>query len=807
MANMLHAFLQDLRYGVRLLVRNRGFALVAILTLALGIGANTAVFSVINTVLLRPLPLPDSRHIAVVFRKNVHQERSWGVSYPDLQDWQRQSQVFDAISAFSPGSVNLTGREEPMRVRGGFVSANFFRVVGVQPDLGRGFQPGDDEPGAARVIVINYSLWQGLLGGDPQILGKPLTLNGEVFTIVGVMPQGFHFPIDSVDTWIPAPNDPHFSRERSQESVGVIGRIKPGASREQAQAEMDTITRRLAQQFPDTNALRGAEVVPVQDVVTEEIRPAVLVLSAAVAFVLLIACANVASLFLARASGRHREIALRATLGAGPGRLIRQMITETLLLWFAGAALGIAIGRLALDGLARIRPADAWAQFPRELDVPVLAFTLAITIFTGLAFGLIPALRFSTPNLVGSLREGSRAAGRGVASSRAGRWLVVSQVALALILLFGAGLTMKSLARLTGVNPGFNPDNLLTLEYRLPRNKYPEKSQQWDFHRQVVERASALPGVVSAAEVLGLPISGNGGETAVVFPDRPTPPPAEIPRAQINSCDPHYFRAMEIPLLRGRDFTNEDTPDSPKVVVVNQTMANQFWNGADPVGKAIRLPEEGNVTATIVGVVGDVKQFNLDDLTVAQIYVPQAQSPNLFATLLVRVQGNPTSHASALRSAVWAVDKDQPVWKIRTERSLLDVSVGPQRFLMLLMEIFSALSLILAAIGIYGLISYSTGQRIQEIGVRVALGAQKRDILRLVLCEGLWIAACGVGIGAAGALILSRFLKSQLYNVSASDPATFAAVALLLAAVALIACYVPARRAMCVDPMVALHYE
>jgi putative ABC transport system permease protein len=807
MSNMLNAFLQDIRYGIRMLARNPGFAIVAVLTLALGIGANTAVFSVINTVLLRPLPLPDSRQLAVVFSKDVHAERSWAVAYPDLQDWQRQSQVFEAISAFGPGSVNLTGREEPTRVRGGFVSANFFRVVGVQPTLGRGFQPGEDEPGAARVVVINYSLWQSLLGGDPQVLGKTLTLNGEIFTIVGVMPQSFRFPIDYVETWIPVRNDPHFSMNRAVASTGAIARIKPGATRAQAQAEIDTITRRLAQQFPDTDALRGAEVVSLQDVVTEDIRPSVLVLSAAVAFVLLIACANVASLFLARASGRHREMALRATLGAGPGRLIRQIVTETLLLWFAGALLGLVVGRLALDGLAHIRPSDSWAQFPRELDLPVLSFTLAITIFTGLIFGLIPALRFSSPNLVGTLKDGNRAAGRGLAASRTGRWLVVSQVALALVLLLGAGLTMKSLARLTGVNPGFNPNNLITLEYRLPRTKYPEKSQQWNFHRQVVEHANALPGVISAAEVLGLPISGNGADTAVIFPDRPTPSPAETPRAQINACEPHYFRTMEIPLLRGREFSDEDTPDSPRVVVVNQAMVSKFWSGTDPIGKSIRLPEEDNVTATVVGVVGNVKQYNLDDATIAQIYVPQAQSPNLFATLIARVQGDPMAQSSALRSAVWAVDKDQPVWKIRSEQSLLEVSVGPQRFLMLMMEVFSALSLVLAAIGIYGVISYSASQRIQEIGVRVALGAQKRDILRLVLGEGLWIAACGVAIGVVSAFGLTRFLSSQLYGVSATDPATFASVAALLAAVALIACYVPARRAMRVDPMVALHYE
>ena len=366
---------------------------------------------------------------------------------------------------------------------------------------------------------------------------------------------------------------------------------------------------------------------------------------------------------------------------------------------------------------------------------------------------------------------------------------------------------MKSLARLTGVDPGFNPKNLLTLEYRLPRSKYPQKSQQWNFHREVVEHAAALPGVVSAAEVMSLPISGNGADTRVEFTDRPAPAPADIPRAQINFCDSHFFRTMEVPLLRGRDFNREDTPDSPRVAIVNQSMVNKFWSGKDPIGKAIRLPDEDNVTATIVGVVGDVKQYDLNDLTAAQIYLPQAQHPDVFTALIVRTQGDPMALSSSLRSAVWAVDKDQPVWKIRTEESLLDLSVGPRRFLMLLLEIFSALSLVLATIGIYGVIAYSTGQRIQEIGVRIALGAQKRDVLRLVLQEGLWIAALGVGIGALAALGLSRFLASQLYGVSAGDPGTFAAAAALLTFVSLLACYIPARHATKVDPISALRHD
>jgi putative ABC transport system permease protein len=801
------SFLHDLKYGIRMLVKNPGFTIIAVLTLALGIGANTAVFSLVNSVILRPLPLPNSRQLMVLFVKEGNSEPGWAAAFPDFEDVRQQSHSFEGISAYAPQSVNLTGPEEPTRIRGGFVSANFFNIVGVQPSLGRGFRPGDDEPGAARVTVITYGFWKSFLGGDPSILGKPVTLNGEVFTVVGVLPQDFQFPVSASDVWIPVSYNPHFSRNRAVGSVAMIARLKEGVSKRQAQAEVDTIAQRLASQYPDTDRNRTMRVVSLQEAATSDIRPAILILMVAVGFVLLIACANVAGLLLVRASSRRQEMALRATLGAGPARLIRQMITETLLLWFSGTILGLLFGRWGLEGLARLRPSDSWAQFPVSLDAPVLLLTLGITIFTGLIFGLIPAIRLANPDLIGSVKGGNRASGRDASSSRTGRWLVISEVGLCLVLLLGAGLTMKSLAKLTGVDPGFNPKNLLTLEYRLPRSKYPEKSQQWNFHREVVEHAAALPGVVSAAEVMGLPISGNGGDTRVMFLDRPAPAPAEIPHAQINRCDSHYLRTMEIPLLRGRDFSSADAPDSPRVAIVSQSMVNKFWNGADPIGKAIRLPDEDDVTATIVGVVGDVKQYDLDDLTAPQIYLPQAQSPDVFATLIVRVQGDPMALSSALRGAVWAVDKNQPVWKIRTEESLLDLSVGPRRFLMLLLEIFSALSLVLATIGIYCVASYSTSQRIQEIGVRIALGAQKQDILRLILGQGLWIVACGVGIGALAALGLSRFLASQLYGVSASDPATFAAVAALLAVVSLIACYIPARRAMRVDPMAALHYE
>jgi putative ABC transport system permease protein len=803
---MLSSLRQDIRYTLRMLAKNPGFTLVAVITLALGIGANTAVFSLVNSILLRPLPLPASRQLMVLFVKEGSATQEWGASYPDFEDWRRQSRSFDGLTAFAPQSVNLTGGEQPARIRGAFVSSNFFAVTGVQPSVGREFEPGEDEPGAAHVAIINYGLWQGRLGGDPQILGKSLRLNGEAFTIIGVMPRDFKFPVDSCEAWIPVQYNPHLSRDRAIGSVAIVGRLKNSISRQQAQSEMDTIAQRLAQQFPDTNRNRKINVMPLQDAVTSDIRPAILVLTVGVGFVLLIACANVASLLLVRASGRHREVALRATLGAAPARLVRQMVTETLMLWFTGAVLGLALSRWGLEGLARIRPAEIWAQFPARLDPPVLFFTLAITILSGLAFGLIPALRFSNPNVLDSLKDGDRAASPGAGHLRMGRLLATSQVSLALVLLLGAGLTMKALAKLVGVNPGFNTQNLLSLEYRLPRNKYSEKSLQWNFHRQVVERAAALPGVRSAAEVTGLPISGNGEDTTIIFPDRPALPPGEAPRAQSNVCDVHFFRTMGIPLLQGREFTDEDTAGSPSVIIVNQMMARTYWPGADPIGKTIRLPEHG-VTARIVGVVGDVRQYNLDDLDAAQVYRPMAQAPDIFSTLVVRTEGDPMASASALRSAVWAVDRDQPVWKIRTEQSLLDESVGPRRFLMLLLQIFSAVSLLLATLGIYGVVAYSMSRRIREIGVRVALGAQRRDVLCLVLVEAISIVAFGLGVGLVGALGLTRFLSSQLYGISATDPGIFAASASLLAAVALAACYLPARRAMRVDPMIALRYE
>jgi len=793
-----------------MLAKRPGFALVAVLTLALGIGANTAIFSVVNALLLHPLPLPDSEQLVAVGGRTKEGRRTW-ISYPDFEDLRSQVKLFSSLSAFVPQSVNLTGRDEPIRVRGGFVSDTFFDAAGVQPVLGRGFRPGvDDQLGAERVCVLQNETWQGLFGGDPNILGKTLILNNEPFQVVGVLPAGFRFPFDEIEVWIPHYNWPVFAanyRDRASGLVGPIGRLKPGVTLAEAQTEVETIMGRLAAQYPEAGEGRSAVVRSMQEVVVAEVRPAVLILLGAVGFVLLIASANVANLMLARAATREKEIATRAALGASHGRLVRQLLTEAGVLWLGGGALGLLCGRWALDGLLAAAPDDLPGGITARLDGTVLAYTLGLTLVTALAFGLIPALRFSRPNLSESLKEGSRGAGQSGQRTRLRAALVVGQVALTLVLLVGCGLMVRSFGRLARVDPGFRAEKLLTMEYRLPQNKYPEGSQQWAFHREVVERVRQVPGVLSASVLRSLPFSGNGGTATFTLPDRPAPAEGAW-RTQLNTADQYSFETMGIPLLRGRTFTEQDHADAPLVAVINRRMADQFWPGENPIGREIHFPgAEPPQTAAIVGVVGDVKQYSLDDAEIPQVYVAQAQNPGIFNTLEVRTEGDPMALASAVRKAVWSVDAEQPVWKIRTVTFLIDRSVGLPRFLAQLMTAYSGLALLLAAVGLYGVVAYNIAQRTHEIGVRVALGAHRNDIFRLVVGEGMGLTLLGVAIGLAGAFALTRFLSSLLFGVTPRDPITFTAVPFVLAAVALLACWVPARRATRVDPMTALRYE
>jgi len=801
----MQSFWQDLRYGTRALLKAPGFTLTAILMLALGIGANTAIFSVVNAALLRPLAFKQPEQLMMVFSKTSGEARG-SVSVPDLLDWRAQSQSFSQLSAVTPQSVNLTGRAEPGRVIGGFVSADFFKTLGVEPALGRAFLPGEDQAGAERVAIVNPVVWRDRFGADPGLVGQTLTLNGQLFTVVGIMPEGFRFPYSDIDVWMPVQFHPGYSLNRKSAAVEVIGRLKPGVTERQAQAEMETIAARLAQQYPETNKDRGVTLVNLQEMVVERLRPLLLVLLGAVGFVLLIACANVANLMLGRAVGRSKELALRAALGASRFRLVQQLLTESLMLSLAGGAAGLLIGVWGMDALAASGGIVLPFGVKVKLDPVVFGFTFGMTLLTGVLFGLLPALRFSRPDLNDALKEGGRSSGANLGRSRLRSALVVAQVALAIVLLTGAGLMVRSFVNYLRVDPGFDPKNLLTLEYRVPRNKYPEPKQQQQFHEQVVARVSALPGVESAATVMSVPHGAGIGESGFVLPDRAAPPEGQEPRAQVNRTDGNYFRAMRIPLLKGRVFSAQDQPDAPRAIVINQTMARRFWPNEDPIGKQVHLLSP-DVQATVIGVVGDIKHFSLDEPELSQLYLAYAQRPDIFASLVVRTSGDALGFSNAVRGAIWSIDKDQPVWKVRTMEFLLDRSLGGQRFMVRLLGVFSLLALALAAVGIYGAMSYAVSQRTNEIGIRMALGAQTGDVLRMVIGQGMALAMTGVAIGLLAALGLTRLMANQLFGVSATDPLTFTGIALLLISVALLACYLPAQRAAKVDPMIALRGE
>ncbi|MBI1760543.1 MAG: ABC transporter permease [Acidobacteria bacterium] len=802
----MNTFWQDLRYGARMLMKQPGFTLIAVVTLALGIGANTAIFSVVNAALLRPLPYVHAEQLVAVFVRTNSDPREY-VAWPDLLDWRAQNRSFAQLAAFVPQSVNLTGRTgsqiEPGRVIGGFVSADFFPMLQVTAAQGRAFLPGEDVTGAERVAVVSYETWRDRFGADPQLLGQTLTLNNQPFTVVGVLPAGFRAPYSEIEVWLPIQHYPNFSLDRKVTSAGVFGRLKPGVSMRQAQTEMDTIAARLAQQYPETNKERGVNLVGLQTLLAEQLKPALLVLFGAVGCVLLIACANIANLLLSRAVGRARELALRAALGASRARLLRQLLTESLLLALVSGVIGLLIGVWGMEALATSSAVNLPGLFEIKLDRAVFGFTLGAALLTGLVFGLLPAWRVSRPDLNEALKEGGRTAGAQPSRNRLRGLLVVAQVALSLVLLVGAGLMVRSFANLLGVDPGFDAHNVLTLEYRVPRNKYPEPQQQWRFHEQVVARVQALPGVESAAAVGAIPHGGNSGTSGFTLPERATPPAGQEPRAQTNRADPHYFRTLKIPVLQGRVFTAQDQAQTPPVIIINQTMARQYWPAGEALGRQVHLLSP-DVTATVIGVVGDIRHLSLDEPAQPQIYLNYAQQPHIFASLVVRTRGDANSFANAVRAAIWSVDSEQPVWKVRTLEFLLQRSLGGQRFLLQLIGALAGLALLLAAVGIYGVIAYAVSQRTHEIGIRMALGAQRRDVLRLVLGQGLKLVLLGVALGMAAAFALTRLMNTLLFGVGATDPLTFGVVALLLLLVALAACWFPARRALGVEPLMAL---
>ena len=808
---IMAALWNDILYGIRSLRKAPLFTLVSVLTLALAIGATTAIFSVVNALLIQSLPMPNADRIVTLIGKDAS-DRNQYISYPDFEDLRRQTQRFEGFSAVVTQSVNLTGRAQPDRVRGGFVSDNFFQLMGVKPVLGRSFVPGvDDQENAERVCILQHETWQNMFGSDPALLGKTLQLNNEAFTVIGILPKGFRFPIDEVQVWIPNHHGPYYRgklkdgtlQKRSEEAVAPFGTLKPGVDLDQGAAEIRSIFQNLSKQYPEAGK-RSAVVTTLRDEVVGDVKQMVLVLLGAVLFVLLIACTNVANLMLSRASSRQREFATRAALGAGRRELVRQLFTETSLLWMAGCIAGLIIGKGVLALLLAAAPADLPGGVVARLDVTVFLFAFCITALTAIFFGLIPAIRFANPNLIDAVKEGSRSGS--VRRSRLRTALVIGQVALTLILLLGSALMLRSFERLTAVKVGFQPENLLTMEYRLPVNKYPEPEQQSMTHKQILEAIQRLPGVRNAALMEGLPFSGNGGTSKFQIPGL-TDPKSDL-MTRTNLCTPDYFTTMQIPLLKGRVFTERDRNGASPVAVINQYMAEQYFGSEDPIARKVQIIEGSeSLTAEIIGVVGNTKQYALDDPDIAYIYIPEAQMPGIFRTIAVRTVGDPMQMTKAVTAAVWSVDPEQPVWKIRTQQFLIERSVVMPKFLMQLMATYALLALLLAAIGIYGVMSFSVGQRTHEFGLRVALGAQAGDVLRMVLRYGLLMTGIGLMIGVAGSLALGRAVQSLLFQTSPFDPMALAIVAVILLVIAAIASYVPARRATRVDPLTALRYE
>jgi putative ABC transport system permease protein len=814
----METLLKDARYAIRSLLKHPGFAIMAVITLALGIGANTAIFSVINAVLLRPLPFHDSDQLVTLWERSPKQGYEQNPpAAGNYVDWREQNRTFSQMAIFAPSRrFNLSLGDQPERIYGAAVSSSLFELLGVRPVLGRNFSTEEEQPGKDQVAVISHNLWHRHFAADPNLVGRTITLDAKPFTIVGVMPEGFQFPggsgtvlriftPEAAELWVPLALDADILAQRSAHSLNVIGRLKPGISVAQATAEMDAIQQRIEQQYPTFFVGSHVKIVPLAEQIVGSARRPLLVLWGAVAFVLLISCANVANLLLSRSSARKKEFALRAALGAGRLRIIRQLLTESLLLAFAGAIAGTLLAAWGVHVLSSIVPLD----FPRRgeigIDSWVLGFTLLISVLTGIVFGLAPAIQSTKLDLVDALKASGRNSAGSSHRHSLRSLLVMSEMALALILLIGAALMIQSFLRLRHVSPGFTSDNVLTMEVSLPRNSYPRERRP-AFFQQLIERAQSLPGAQVVAAAKHLPLSGDNMNFAFDVEGRPFPP-GKSPGADCRFVSTDYFKVLRIPLMRGRSFSESDGPQSPPVLLINRTMADRYFPNEDPIGKRMQLGING-FTGQIVGVVGDVKHVGLDAEVNNEVYGLYSQAPFFTdMTLLVLTPGDPMSLAGAIRNELGTLDKQVSIGKVRTMDTIAAESVAQPRFRTLLLALFGISALLLASVGIYGVMSYAVTQRTQEIGIRMALGAQVGDVRKLVIGNGMTLALIGVAIGLAGAFGLTRLMASLLFGISATDAPTFAAISGGLVAVALIACYVPARRATKVDPLVALRYE
>lgn len=809
--NVLADFLHDLRYAIRQQRRNPAFTIVAIITLALGIGANTAIFSVVNTILLQPLPYKDPERLVLVWEENAKQ------GYPtdtptaaNFVDWRDQNQLFEGMAAMAPDSFNLTGSGDPERLEGRRVSASFFPLLGVDPYIGRAFTAAEDQPNSGHVVLLSYGLWQRRFGGDAGVVGKTLNLNGAGYTVVGVMPPRFQFPTPDDEVWVPVAFTQEQAADRNSHYLKVLGRLKPGVTLARAQAEMSTIATRLQQQYPETNTDLGAVITPLHEQIVGDIKPALLILLGAVGLVLLIACANVANLLLARAAARQKEIAVRVALGARRRRLIRQFLTESVLLSTLGGLVGLAIAYGGLVVLKSFIPENISQARAISVDYKVLGFTLLVSVATGLVFGLAPAIQAVRFNQIETLKEGGRDAATGGSGKRLRSLLVMAEVAISLVLLIGAGLLINSFLRLRNVDPGFRAENLLTMKIVLPEPKYEKWKMRSTFYSDLIQRVQSLPGVKSAAVTTNLPLYSQGNSIGVSIEGKPEPPPGQELIVTTRIVSNGYLDTMSIPLLKGRQLTDQDIDNSQNVAVVSETMARRFWPGEEVVGKRVSI---GKVRSQedwieVIGVAKDVRQFELNDDPKPQMYLTYRQFGFFDAQdLVVKTDVDPASMASAVRKAVWEIDKDQPISNIRTMETILAESIARQRFSMLLLAIFAGVALVLAAVGIYGVMSYSVAQRTHEIGIRMALGAQTMTVLKLAIGYGLKLVLAGIAIGLIAAFALTRVMSTLLFGVTATDPTTFALISLLLIAVAAIASYIPARRATRVNPIIALRYE